>query len=154
MWVERDIAGICVGEDKFLDFELYDLANVDQTDDGFLTPAELEAAITAGTAVPLDVTGFAFEWLVRTSNDATGDPLISKTTGTGSISTVGSYSATPASNTQRVRVQLEDTDTAAADGSSLVIEPGTYRYSLKRTDAGSETIFGRGKLKLSEAPSR
>lgn len=153
MWVERDIVGICVGEDKSLDFELFDLSGVDQTAAGFLTPAELTVAITAGTAVPVDVSGFSFAWLLRTGDKATGDPLLEKSTAAG-ISIVGTYDADPAVNTQCVRVQLEDTDTAAADGSAVVIEPGGYRYSLKRMDAGAETIYARGKFKLSEATAR
>lgn len=153
MWVERNIAGVCVGEDKSLDFEIYDLTNVPQTDAGFLTPEELETAIAAATAVLLDVSGFTFEWILRTSDKATGDPLLEKTSGAG-ISIVGTYHADPDVNTQRVRVQLDDTDTATADGSSVTLAAGNYRYALKRTDAGSETIYARGKFKLSEATAR
>lgn len=155
MWVERPIAGICVGEDKRIEFALYDLGAVslDTYPSGVLVPSELDALITAGTVAPVDVTGWNFTFIIR-KGDKTADPaLLTKTTSAG-IAIEGTYDANPATNTQIVVVTLADTDTAAADGSSVTLAPKTYRYSLKRTDAGAETVYARGDFVLEEATAR
>ena len=146
MALERTIT-MFVGEDKNLTFEIFDQAG--QTED------ELEAAITAGTATMQDVAGWTFEFLVRLKDKTVGTPLIDKSSGSPTeISVTGTYNATRATNTQRVVVSLFDTDTAASDGSSVVLAPKTYRYSLKRTDAGGETILTYGDFELLQATAR
>ena len=146
MALERTIT-MFVGEDKDLEFEIFDQAG--RTDE------ELEEAITAGTATMQDVTGWGFQFLVRLKDRTTGDPLIDKSDGSPvEIDIDGTFNATRATNTQRVVVHMFDTDTAAADGSSVTLAPKTYRYSLKRTDTGSETILAWGDFELLEATAR
>lgn len=146
MALERNIT-LFIGEDKALTFEIFDQAG--------LTDDELEAAIEAGTATMQDVSGWAFEFLVRLKDTTTGAALINKDSGSPTeIEVTGTYNATRATNTQRVVVHLFDTDTAAADGSAVLLAPKTYRYSLKRTDAGAETILAYGDFELMQATAR
>ena len=49
-------------------------------------------------------------------------------------------------------VAIADTDTWPDVGTPL--KPKTYRHSLKRTDAGSETILAFGDFVLREATAR
>jgi hypothetical protein len=78
-------------------------------------------------------------------NDA--DPIVvSKTTVSG-ITVTGSYNSVRASNTQRVVVAIEDTDTAS-------LKAGDYVYTLKRTDAGSETTLAFGTVTLRQGAVR
>ncbi len=125
-------SNIFIGEDKQIRFPVYD-------DD-------------ADPVVPLDVSGFSMIWVLRKSDTASDPALLSKTTGSG-ITITGTFNADPLINTQRVVVALADTDTAGNDG-SVLIPPKKYRYSLKRTDAGSETILAFGNFVLREATAR
>jgi hypothetical protein len=149
MWVEAKIAGVCVGEDKRLEFELYDLGSLSLVTypKGFITDAQLDALITAGTVTKVDATAWAFEFALRPKDTSTGAPLVQKETGDG-VAVEGTGAD------QLVVVTLEDDDTAAADGSSVTVPPGKYRYSLKRTDDGAETIYRRGDFQLAEATLR
>ena len=87
---------------------------------------------------------------MRTSDTTTAGPVISKTTSAG-ITITGTYSATPGSNTQRAVVAIDDTDTFTT---VVVVPPKKYRYSLKRTDPGSEKTIAFGNFVLREAPVR
>lgn len=146
MALERAIA-VFVGEDKDFSFEIFDQAGQ--------TEAELEAAIEAGTATMQNVAAWDFVFLVRLGDKTTGAALIDKESASSvEIEVTGTYNATRANNTQRVVVHLFDTDTAAADGSSILLAPKTYRYSLKRTDAGAETVLAYGDFELSEVTAR
>lgn len=111
------------------------------------------ATIAAGTATMVDVDGWALSFIVRKADTTTGTPLLTKTTSSG-ITITGTFDALASNNTQRVVVAIDDTDTAAADGSSVVLKPNTYRYSLKRTDDGSEKILAFGDFVLTEATNR
>ncbi len=127
-------ANIFVGEDKQVKFPVYD-------DDSS------EAVKPA-----LDVSGFAMTWILRKS-DTAADALLTKATGGQGITVTGTFDADPSVNTQRVVVALADTDTADNTG-AVLIKPGKYRYSLKRTDADSETILAFGNFVLREATAR
>jgi len=91
---------------------------------------------------PQDVTGWGLTWILR-RKDADADPALLVKTPT----ITGTYNATPALNTQRVEVSIVDTDTEN-------FAAGTYRYSLKRTDDGSETILAYGDAVLQQATAR
>lgn len=146
MALERTIT-MFVGEDKDLEFEIFDQAG--RTDE------ELEEAITAGSATMQDVTSWDFEFLVRLKDKTTGAALIDKNSGSPvEIEVTGTYNATRATNTQRVVVHMFDTDTASEDGSSVTLAPKTYRYSLKRSDTGSNTVLAWGDFELLEATAR
>lgn len=144
MALERTIT-LFVGEDKQIEIEVFDQAG--------LTTEALEAAILTGTATMQDVATWTFTFFVRKGDKTTGVPLLSKTSAAG-ISVTGVYNAARGTNTQRVVVAIEDTDTASADGSSVVLSPKTYRYSLKRADDGSETVIVLGNFELAEATTR
>lgn len=115
--------------------------------DGDPTVAEIEA----GTAVPKDVTGYDLAWVLRKKVDSADPPLIEKTLSSG-ISITGVYNSDPALNTQRITIQLDDTDTYDPTASPpKTIKAGTYVYALKRIDAGSETILAEGTFTLLRA---
>jgi hypothetical protein len=110
-----------VGEDKTLPFEIY-------SDD--------EVTIQ-------NVTGWAMTWVLRKGKD--DDPIVlTKTTGGSTITITGSYNADPDTNTQRVNVLIEDTDTEH-------FQPGKYYHTLKRTTAGSATVLSYGDVHLKKA---
>jgi hypothetical protein len=112
-----------------------------------------EAEILAGTAVPVDVSGWAIGWTLRKKPGTTDPPLIHKEIGSpGGITVVGTFNADPEVNTQRVEVLLEDSDTydPGADP-ALSIKPGLYSYALKRLDDGSEGILAWGTFTLLQA---
>ncbi len=67
---------------------------------------------------------------------------------TKAASVVGIYNSVRATNTQRIRVVLLDTElTIALFGSN----GGTYRYSLKYTAAGVEQILAYGDIVIQRA---
>jgi hypothetical protein len=111
-----------IGEDKTLAFEVYD--------------GSAESTIK-------DVTGFAIEFKMRLRTD--GDRVVlTRTTGGSTITITGSFNADPDTNTQRVNVLVEDTDTDN-------MQPGRYYYVLRRTDAGNETVLAYGDIDLKKA---
>jgi hypothetical protein len=128
-------------------------SNIEKDDDVFIgEDKQLSFTVLDSANVPIDITGWALAFIMRRKDTSTGDPVLSKATGSG-ISITGTYDADPAVNTQRAVVALADTDTAQNDG-TIVISPAKYRYSLKRTDAGSETILAFGNFVLREATAR
>lgn len=84
---------------------------------------------------PIDATGWTTRFVVRTSVTAE-NALIDVA---GSID--GSYSAQ--NNQQRVVVNLSD--------EQMAIARGKHQYSLKRTDAGAETILAYGDFVVEQA---
>ena len=95
----------------------------------------------------IDITGYALSWMVkRNASDADADALVTYTTASG-ITIAGTFNATPASNTQRATVAVVDTDTHN-------LPPGLYRYELKRTDAGAETILAFGPIQCKQGVHR
>jgi hypothetical protein len=131
---------LVLGDDILLSFEVFD-DDLVVDDDG---------AYVSGT--PHDITGWTFAFFVRKTDKAPGTPLISKTSGSG-IAITGTFDAAHEDNTQRVEVSIADTDTVLDDG-SIVVPPGKYRHSLKRTNAGSEKTVADGKFVLLERPVR
>ena len=127
-----------VGDDIALEFEVF----------GDDLVVDDEGEYVSGT--PVDITGWALAFAVRRSDTSSGSPVLSKATGSG-ITIVGTYDAVHEDNTQRARVAIADTDTFDGD---VLVTPGTYRYSLKRTDAGAEKTLAYGKFVLRELPVR
>jgi hypothetical protein len=117
--------GVFIGKDKNLRFTIY--------------------TTSAKTAIQ-DVTSFTLEFLLRRDDQDANAHIVKKITGSG-ITISGTYNSAPAVNTQKVTVALEDTDT---DG----VAPGTYRYTLNRTDSGSEDVLAFGSLPLQLAGGR
>lgn len=108
----------------------------------------LRFPIVDADGVPVDVSSWSFEWMLRSRVDAPDPPLIVKTSGDG-IAVTGTYDADPLVNTQRVVVTLADTDTYDPDADPpVLIRANTYVHALKRTDSGSETVLAFGKFKL------
>lgn len=85
---------------------------------------------------PQDITGWALIFVFRKAPSTADPALISKTTSAGIALT------TPLSGV--CTVTIEDTDTED-------LAEGKYYYSLKRTDAGSETILTFGSVQLRRA---
>lgn len=123
--------------DRILSFTVYESTATDDE-------------VAAGTAVPVDVSGWTFAWQLRKKvNSST--VTIGKTTASG-ISVTGTYDADPNVNTQRVEVTLADTDTYDPSSSPVVnVKAGTYYHALKRTDAGAEDVLCDGTFVLQQA---
>jgi hypothetical protein len=136
-----------LGTDVKVRFTVYDMEIATQR-----TQKQLEQAIAAGTAVPKDVTGWAFRFVVKTAaTDDDDDALIVKTTAAGVV-VVGTFDVDDP-DAQYVEVTIEDTD--SYDPSPvLVIDPGMYVHALKRTDDGSESIVAFGKWQFALAAAR
>ncbi len=88
----------------------------------------------ASHAACVDVSTYALAYALRRLNTDSDPALITKTTGTATITVTGVFNSAPAVNTQRVLVSIVDTDT---DG----LEPGVYMHALKRTNDGNETVL-------------
>ena len=92
-----------------------------------------------GDDVPIDIGSWSLSWMLkRRLNDPDSAALLTKTP-----VVTGSYSVTPALNTQRAVVTIQDTDTDA------FVARTDYRHELKRMDPGSEAVlsFGTAVLK-------
>jgi len=107
-----------IGEDKNLDLEVLD-------DDD----------------VPVNVTGWAVTFDMR-EKPHSPTTMVSLT-----CSVEGTYSATRALNTQRLRAALTDDHTTK-------FEAGRYAYSFKLTTAGAETILAQGGITFQEATQK
>lgn len=98
----------------------------------------LDIDTDASGATAKDVTGWAVTIDIRRENRSETPALYST-----SLTIIGVFNATAASNTQRLRWTVADTDlTTAIFGTN----GGTYAYSVKRTDDGSETVLQWGKI--------
>ena len=75
-----------LGEDKTLEFEIYNASGTIQ-----------------------DVTGWSLAWYVRTMGDS-DKKILTKATGGSGVTITGSYNSDPDTNTQRVGVAVADTD--------------------------------------------
>jgi len=94
---------------------------------------------TSAETVVRDVSSYTFSFLVkRKATDADVDALVTKTSSSG-IAISGAFDDDPDTNTQVTTVSIADTDTDAH-------HPGTYRWELKRTNAGSESRIGYGTV--------
>lgn len=128
MSLESTIGGngaLFVGEDKLIILELL--------------AARTDGLPHSVSSVPVDMTGWIMVFDVRVK-DTSGTAIVSVTP----ITIVGTYNASRASNTQRGRVALTD------DQLNLFQEKN-YRWSWKRTDAGSETVLGWGDFNPQKA---
>lgn len=101
---------------------------------------DIDTDSTGATAK--NITGWAITLDIRTSAHA-ASALLSAT-----CSITGTFNSVAASNTQRARWTCADTDiTTTIFGR----KGGTFYYSLKRTDAGSETILQYGTIIIERA---
>ena len=96
----------------------------------------IDQAVELGVGTPVDMSGWTVVLDIR-KKDVSPAPAVLSSTGTVS----GSYSATPASNTQKVTFALSATDTSAT---AFPKDDATYRYSIKRTDSGAKTVLRYG----------
>jgi hypothetical protein len=127
---------VFLGEDKVIKFQIF----VDGT---------TQAQVDAGTATPLDVTGYGLTWIVR-KTDKADTASITKATGGLGITITGTWNASQGTSTQRIVITLVDTDTS----DTAIWKPNIYRHSLKRTDDGSETILAFGDFEFLQATAR
>lgn len=100
---------------------------------------DFEVLNSAGNAA-VDIAGFAIVFDLRDKDASTTARL------TKSATITGTYNSSPGTNTQRARVTIADTDLAWTG-----IKEKDYRYSLKRTDDGSEDIYCFGTFHLRKA---
>ncbi len=121
--------GWFIGEDQVFNFHI-------------LTPP---SAVT-GIRTPVDIAGWTFEWKVRINRGDSDPAPLTKASGSG-IAIVGTYNADRDLNTQRVQVTVSSADTDP-------LAPRKYWHSLKRTNAGSETILADGTADLQQATTR
>jgi hypothetical protein len=112
-----------IGEDKILEFEVLD-------DDG--------KAIDDPTKLPYDVAGKTLVYSLKKKVTDADPGLIEKRTGGLGITIVGIYSASRASNTQRTRVAILDSDTDAFK------KTATYQHSLSELTNDAETVLVDG----------
>ena len=109
--------------------------------------AVLDLDLDATGATAKEITGWAITFDVR-KLDKSSTSIVSKTVGSG-IAITGVFNSVAATNTQRAVVTLDaDTDLTTAKFSS---DGGTFRYSLKRTDDGSETVLAYGDFVVERA---
>lgn len=101
---------------------------------------DIDTDSTGATAK--NITGWAITLDIRTKASSSSAKL------SATCSITGTFNSVAASNTQRARWTCADTDlTTTLFGSN----GGTFYYSLKRTDAGSETILQYGTIVIERA---
>ncbi len=128
MAYRQDLGGggtLFVGEDVEINFEILPQG----------------ANVTDPSVQPIDISGWGLTFVVRATESPTSPPLL-----TVPATVVGTYNVVRATNSQRARVTLTDSDLAAA-----VFQPGTYKHSLKRTDDGSEKVVSYGDFEVEQA---
>lgn len=98
--------------------------------------------------IPADVSAYDLTWVLKkTAKSAV--VLIEKSTTNGGLTVTGTYDADPVTNTQRVRVLIQDTDFYGPELDPVpIVPPGVYQYALKRLDAGAETILAWGSFEI------
>lgn len=102
---------------------------------------------TEAAAVVREITGWALSFVVkRKGTDADLIALVTKTTSSG-IAIAGVFDAAPGTNTQKATVSIADADTDS-------LSAGTYRWELKRTDAGSEARIAFGTIVFNQTLHR
>jgi hypothetical protein len=128
--------GWFVGDDKDFVFEIL-------ADDGIDPWLDEEQTIPNPAKGVVNVSTWTLAWTVRKKDDSPDPPLVQKTTTSG-ITIEGTYNSSRASNTQRVRVSVADTDTDA-------VTAGNWRHALKRMTDGAEQVISRGDALLQRA---
>ena len=118
-------------------------APIRETDNWFIGEDQLLRFTIDDGAIPTpaasDITGFALEWVLRLSP---GGPvaLIAKTTGAGIVITDGPNGVC---------------EVAIDDGDTINLQPSArYFHTLRRTDAGFETVLAFGDAVLRQAATR
>lgn len=101
---------------------------------------DIDTDATGATAK--DITGWALTLDVR-ADDVSASALKAWT-----LSIVGAFNATASLNTQRARWTCADTEVTTA---IFGRRGGTFRYSVKRTDAGQELILQYGDIVIERA---
>lgn len=106
----------------------------------------------------LDAEGFGLQFDVRLT-DRADKVFITKQTGLGSpaeIEVIGVFNSDPAQNTQFIVVHLLRADTydESVSPPEILVRPNIYRYSLDRTDGGSETVHTFGELVVLQSAVR
>lgn len=82
--------------------------------------------------LPVDLSGFTLVFDVRKKDNSPSPAILSKTP-----TITGVFSPSRSTNTQRVEIALSDDD-------MNLFKPQGYRHSLKRMDAGNETVLAWG----------
>ena len=91
--------------------------------------------------VPVDITGWTGTYDMRESDHAAAAILSIST------SVTGVYNADRETNTQRLRTAFARTQTS-------LLQPGLYRYSIRRTTSGSSTVLRFGSHLWREATQK
>lgn len=137
--------------DRLLTFEIFDGATVG---DPVLDAEGRVVSYTKvddGTALMKDVSGQDLSFTLR-KKVGTEDPAIIHKTTADDVAVVGVFNAARGTNTQRVEVQLHDTDTFDPESSPAVnVKPGTYQYALKQITDGDEQVLVYGPFTLLQA---
>ena len=94
---------------------------------------------TPDSSSPVNITGYTFKFTVKLTDIAVDPAFIEKTSSAGIAITDGPNGV--------LRVTVEDVDTDS------LLDDVTYRYSLKRTNAGAESILSHGDIVILKAPS-
>jgi len=89
------------------------------------------------TKEPIDMSLWSVKFVVRYGPSPNADLILEK-----DAILIGTFNASQSANTQRWFVDLTDTE--------LTLPAGTYYYSWKRMDDGSETILGYGEFVVEE----
>ena len=119
------LTGIYAGDTRDLVFTVY-------------AAGTTQAQVTAGTAVPRNITGFTFEWAMKHQDDDTAQ-LSSLTT-----ANPAEVELSDAVNGE-VTVHLPRSVTAA--------NPGRHRHALRRTNSGNESVGAIGDIVIHPAPT-
>lgn len=107
---------------------------------GLFVGADHVVSYTDSDDPPTDMAGWTVVLDIRKKDTSAAPALLSKT---GVVS--GTYSATVASNTQKVTFTLTDDDLAST---VFTGDDWRGRYSIKRTDAGLEQPLRFGKVTI------
>lgn len=106
--------------------------------------ADLDTDATGATAK--NITGWALTFDIRAGVSSSA-ALLTKTTVSG-LAISGTFNTVLATSTQVVTVTVSDTDLTTA---TCGRRGGTFYWSLKRTDDGSEAILAEGTIVIERA---
>jgi hypothetical protein len=103
------------------------------------TDTDVEVEVLDEDELPVDIGGFTMTFDVR-RRAADAGSLFS-----ASASVTGVYNAVRSANTQRALVEM-----SASDLDYSIFQPGTYQYSLIRTNAGAKVpiVYGDFEVEL------
>ncbi len=98
----------------------------------------LRFSVTDAVGLPLSISGWTLEWVLR-ERPWGAQALVTKTTGAG-------ITITDAPNGV--------CEVALADDDTIALAPGAYFHTLRRTNAGFETVLAFGDAVLQQAATR